>query len=97
MLLRTILDVDQETRRTLPKDALEAILRHLRPPDKGTIIGLKQVQIRPPIFRATVTTPVKKSYVQYIRNTIRTYSSYQGVPILVRTKKVHKRQRRNVS
>jgi GTP-binding protein len=96
-LLRTILDIDRESRRTLSADVLHAILKKLQPPDNGAVLNLRQIQVRPPVFRATVTASVKKSYMQYIRNTIRTFSSFQGVPILVRTKRVNGRSRRHVS
>lgn len=88
----TILAVDRETQRTLGKDIVLTILQHLRPPDNGEIVQLKQIQAHPVVFRALVTTAVKKSYIQYIRKTIRQYSSFPGVPILVRTKKVRKRR-----
>jgi len=91
-LKSVILDVDQEINRRLKKEVLQAILQSLQPPDNGEIVGLKQIQVRPPVFRVTVTTSVKKSYVHYIRNTIRHYSSFPGVPILVRTTKSRKRR-----
>jgi GTP-binding protein len=96
-LLRTIFDVNQETRRTLNNEVLNAILRSLHPPANGAVIDLEQLQIRPPIFKATVTAPVRKSYIQHIRNTIRAYCSYAGVPILVRTTRKTPRKRRHVS
>jgi predicted GTPase len=71
---------------------LQAILHNLKPPDDGEILAFRQIQTHPPVFRATVTTSVKKTYIQYIRNTIRHYSGFQGVPILVRTRKAGKRR-----
>lgn len=97
ILMRTILDIDRESRRTLSSDILHRILEKLQPPEKGAVLNLQQMQVSPPLFRATVTTSVKKSYIQYIRNTIRTYRSFQGIPILVRTKKVNERSRRHGS
>jgi GTP-binding protein len=96
-IMRTILDVDEQSRRSLDREVLRAIVQKLRPPQNGAITDLRQVRVRPPVFRATVTTPIKKSYVQYIRKTIRHYSSFTGVPILVKTKKVAGRKRRHVS
>jgi len=87
-LLNRIVGIDSENRKVANKDVLKNLAKNLQTPAGGEILNLKQIGTKPPIFRATLTTSVKENYIRYIRNSIRHYFGFEGVPILIKTKKV---------
>ena len=92
-LLSHILNIIRESKKVVDKDTLESIIKHLQSPTGGRILHLRQIKTQPLIFRATVTTNVKESYVRYLRNMLRNYFGFSGMPILIRTRVVKKRRR----
>ncbi len=93
MLLNHILNTIRESKKVVEKDTLETLTTHLQSPTGGHILHLRQIKTQPLIFRATVTTSVKESYVKYLRNMLRNSFGFSGVPILIRTRVVKKRRR----
>ncbi len=90
-LLTCVLDVCRENSKMADKNILKNLTKNLQPPRGGTLLNLKQIGAGPPIFRATLSTSIKDSYVKYIRRSIRHYFGFMGVPILIKTKVVGKR------
>ncbi len=91
-LLHCVLDIHRENSKIVDKNVLSNLAKNLKPPTGGVLFHLKQIGTRPPIFRATLSTSIKDSYVKYIRNSIRHYFGFSGVPILIKTKVVKQRQ-----
>lgn len=90
-LLNCVLNVYAENSKIVDKGVLSNIAKNLKPPQGGALLSMKQIGTRPPIFRATLSTRVKDRYIKYIRKSIRNYFGFSGVPILIKTKIVHKR------
>jgi GTP-binding protein len=84
-LMRKVLEIYRESSKIVEKSALEDMSRTLKPPPRGEIIRLKQIGHRPPVFQATITASVRESYIKYLRNTIRQYFGFAGIPIFIRT------------
>lgn len=84
-IVQKVLEIHKESDKTVSKRALDDITKTLQDPPGGEILKLRQVGRRPPIFRATLTSTVKESYIKYLRNTIRNYFSFAGIPILIKT------------
>jgi GTP-binding protein len=84
-LMRKVLEIYRESSKIVDKSALEDMSRTLKPPPRGEIIRLKQIGHRPPVFQATITASVRESYIKYLRNTIRQYFGFAGIPIFIRT------------
>jgi GTP-binding protein len=91
-LLTHILNTVRESKKVVDKETLMALAKHLQSPTGGHILHVRQLQTHPLVFRATVTTKVKESYVRYLRNTLRNYFGFSGVPILIKTRVVKKRR-----
>jgi GTP-binding protein len=87
-LMQKALEIYQESGKIVSKQVLEDMSRTLKPPPRGEIIKLKQIGQRPPVFQATLTTAVKESYIKYLRNTIRHYFGFAGIPVLIKTRKI---------
>ncbi len=92
-LVQKVLDIYKESDKTISKRVLDDIIENMKDPPAGEILKLRQVGRRPPIFRATLTTAVKESYIKYIRNMIRNYFGFAGIPILIKTD-IRKKYRR---
>lgn len=90
-LLRHVLDVQRENKKVVDKSVLKTVTANLRSPTGGRILHMRQLNAQPPTFRATVTTSVKESYIKYLRNTLRQYFGFSGVPIFIRTRVTRKR------
>jgi len=90
LLLNRVLEIDSENRKLADKKVLSSISKKLHPPPGGHLLNLKQIGTKPPVFRATLNKSVRESYTKYIRNTIRHYFGYVGVPILIKTKIIRK-------
>jgi GTP-binding protein len=86
VLMNRVVDIFVESNKIVEQDVLNTIIRNIQPPAGGEIIRLAQVGRRPPIFRATLATRVKEHYIKYLRNTLRNYFGFSGVPILIKTK-----------
>jgi GTP-binding protein len=84
-LMRKVLEIYRKSSKIVDKSALEDMSRTLKPPPRGEIIRLKQIGHRPPVFQATITASVRESYIKYLRNTIRQYFGFAGIPIFIRT------------
>lgn len=93
-LMSRVLDIDRESGKTVDQSTLDALTGSLKAPPDGAILKLRQTGSRPPIFEATVTTRVKESYIKYLRNQIRNYFGFSGIPILLRTALRGKTRRR---
>lgn len=94
-LLNCVLNIYSENNKVVDKDVLRNLIKNLQPPAGGDLLNLKQAGTKPPIFRATLSTSVKESYIKYIRNSIRQYFGFSGVPILIKTNIVKKGKRRH--
>lgn len=93
-LMQKVLEIYQESGKIVCKRVLEDMSKTLKPPPRGEILKLKQIGQRPPVFHATLTTPVKDSYIRYLRNTIRHYFGFTGTPILIKTNiRIRRRKR----
>jgi GTP-binding protein len=90
-LLNHVLYVNAENNKVADKNVLMNLAKNLQAPAGGELLNLKQTGIKPPIFRATLTISVKDSYIRFIRNSIRHYFGYKGVPILIKTNVVKRR------
>jgi GTP-binding protein len=86
LLLNKIHDVFTQGDRVIKASLLNEIAKNLKPPSGGAILKMTQVGKRPPIFRVTLTTSVNENYIKYLRNAIRNYFGFDGVPILIRTR-----------
>jgi predicted GTPase len=89
--MNRVVDIFVESNKVIEQDVLNTIVRNIQPPASGEIIRLAQVGKRPPIFRATLATRVKDQYIKYLRNTLRNYFGFNGVPILIKTKILKRR------
>jgi GTP-binding protein len=96
-LLQCITDIIREKKKTVEKKALQAILPRIQQPTGGELVHVRQTATDPPVFRATMTTSVKDNYIRYLRNTLRNYFGFSGVPILIKTRVIKHRGRLPVS
>jgi len=94
-LMQKILDIHQESSKIVSKRALDDMRTTLKPPPSGEVIKLRQIGQRPPVFRATLTSAVRESYIKYLRNTIRYYFGFAGIPILIKTNTTRRHRRRS--
>ncbi|HEX7319828.1 MAG TPA: ribosome biogenesis GTPase Der [bacterium] len=85
-LLNHIMHVYAELNKTADRQVLESIVPQIKPPPGGAINSIVQVGKKPPVFNVSTTVPVRESYLEYLRNFIRKYFGFTGVPILMRTK-----------
>jgi len=92
LLLNRVIAVYEEARKTVAKKILRIVTDNLQPPPDGQIYSLKQLQTTPPIFKVVVSTPLKESYIKYVRNTIRNYCGFQGTPVLIKTQVIKRRR-----
>ncbi len=90
-LIDRVLDIYSENRKVVDKNVLRTLTRNLQAPPGGELLHLKQVGSKPPLFNATLTTPVKENYIKYVRHSIRHYFGFSGVPLLIKTRVVKKR------
>jgi len=91
-LLKHILNTIHENKKVVDKETLRTFTTHLQSPTGGHLLHVRQIQTQPLIFRATVTTHVKESYIKYLRNMLRNYFGFSGVPLLIKTHVVKKRR-----
>ncbi len=84
-LLNIILNVHAEGGKLADKKVLSGLTERLKPPSPGEVLKLVQAGVRPPVFRLTLTKPVKEHYLRYVRHEIRRYFGYHGVPVLIKT------------
>lgn len=88
VLLHRVMDIYVERDKLVDKGVLCDIPEHLRQPSGGRFLKLTQIGRRPPVFKAMLSTPVNESYIQYLRNSIRNYFGFLGVPVLIKTQVV---------
>lgn len=91
-LLQSIVDVHSEFNKKVDAKTLNGLPSMLKPPPDGMVVKINQVGIKPPIFQIQTTTPLKENYIQYLRNSLRNYFGFKGVPILIKTKLVKSRR-----
>ncbi len=91
-LLNTCLNVHLEAGKVLDREALRAIPANLKPPPLGEVLKINQIKSRPPVFEVSITAEVGENYIKYLRNTIRNYFGFCGVPILIKTRIIKKRR-----
>lgn len=84
-LMRQVLNIYRESDKTVSQHVLDDITETLKPPPNGEVLKLRQVGRRPPIFQATISSSVKESYIKYLRNSIRNYLGFTGIPVLIKT------------
>jgi GTP-binding protein len=89
-LMQKVLEIYRESAKIVDKHVLSGMTKSLKSPPNGEIIGLKQIGHRPPVFRATLSASVKESYMKYLRNSIRNYFGFSGIPILIKTRIVRR-------
>ncbi|UCC12476.1 MAG: ribosome biogenesis GTPase Der [candidate division WOR-3 bacterium] len=96
-LLQSISDIIREKKKTVDKKVLQSIVSRIQQPTGGELVHVRQTATDPPVFRATMTTSVKDNYIKYLRNTLRNYFGFSGVPILIKTRVIKHRGRLSVS
>ncbi len=84
-LLQVIIDVYGELHKKADSKTLKDLPNSLKPPPDGQILKIVQRSVNPPQFRVQTTVQLKENYIQYLRNTIRDYFGFCGVPILIKT------------
>jgi GTP-binding protein len=94
MLMQKVLEIYRESGKIVSKKVLQEMSKTLKPPPGGEIVKLKQIGQRPPVFHATLTVKAKESYIQYLRNAIRHYFGFTGIPILIKTNARMRRAKR---
>jgi GTP-binding protein len=94
ILMSKVLDIYRENDKQVDKGALNDMSSSIKPPPNGEILRMKQIGTRPPVFQATITCTVKESYIKYLRNMIRHYFGFQGVPILMKTNVLRRTKKR---
>lgn len=92
-LMQKVMDIYEESKKITTPNTLDDITKTLKPPPNGEILMLRQIGQRPPVFQATLSSPVKESYIKYLRHMIRNYLGFTGIPVLIRTR-VRKKYRR---
>lgn len=85
MLLNCVMDIYSERDKVVDKGVLRDMHKNLRQPAGGRFLNLRQIGRKPPVFKATLSTSVKENYIKYLRNSIRNYFGFSGVPILIKT------------
>jgi GTP-binding protein len=93
-LMQKVLEIYQESGKIVSKQVLDDMSQTLKPPPRGEIVKLKQIGQKPPVFQATLTTAVKESYIKYLRNSLRHYFGFAGIPVLIKTRKIAHQLRR---
>ncbi len=93
-LMQKVLEIHRESGKIVSKQVLEQMTQTLKPPPGGEIMKLKQIGQRPPIFHATLTVRARESYIKYLRNVIRNYFGFSGIPILIKTSAKRSRRRK---
>ncbi|MBE0432738.1 ribosome biogenesis GTPase Der [candidate division WOR-3 bacterium] len=93
-LMSKVIDIHRESSKTVNQGLLDTMVASLKPPPDGALLKLRQTGMRPPIFEATISSRVKESYIKYLRNQIRNYLGFSGIPILIRTNVKGKRRHR---
>ena len=93
VLMNSVLDIFFESNKVVDQNILNNIVQNIHPPAGSKILKLKQIGKKPPIFTATLTDSVKESYIKYLRNSIRNYFGFKGVPILIKTKIIKKHKK----
>jgi len=91
-LMQRVLDIYRESDKAVSQRVLDDITETLKPPPNGEVLKLRQIGRRPPIFQATISSSVKDSYIKYLRNSIRDYLGFDGIPVLIKTN-IKKRRR----
>ncbi|MEO0094919.1 MAG: ribosome biogenesis GTPase Der [candidate division WOR-3 bacterium] len=84
-LLQVIIDVYSELNKKANTKTLKDLPDSLKPPPDGQILRITQTGINPPKFRVQTTIQLRENYIQYLRNTIRNYFGFSGVPIIIKT------------
>lgn len=84
-LMHQVLDIHRESDKAVSQQVLDDITETLKPPPNGEVLKLRQIGRRPPIFQATISSSVRESYIKYLRNSIRNYLGFTGIPVLIRT------------
>ncbi len=84
-LMDQVLAVHRESGKAVTQRVLDDMAETLKPPPNGEVLRVRQIGRRPPVFQAVITSSVKESYIKYLRNTLRNYLGYSGIPILIRT------------
>lgn len=87
-LLHRVMDIYVERDKLVDKGVLCDMPENLRQPSGGRFLELTQIGRRPPVFKAMLSTSVNESYIQYLRNSIRNYFGFHGVPVLIKTQVV---------
>lgn len=90
-LLDTVIAVKHERTKRISHKTIQSIIKNFQPPSDGALLTLKQIGTQPPLFLATVTVSVKAHYIKYLRNTLRHYFGFVGVPILIKTRIIKRR------
>ncbi|KPK63080.1 hypothetical protein AMJ83_08395 [candidate division WOR_3 bacterium SM23_42] len=85
-IMQKVIEIYRESAKMVDKRVLSDMAKSLKSPPNGEIIDLKQIGHRPPVFRATLSISVKESYMKYLRNSIRNYFGFSGIPILIKTR-----------
>ncbi|MEO0122815.1 MAG: ribosome biogenesis GTPase Der [candidate division WOR-3 bacterium] len=89
-LLQVIIDVYSELNKKASTKTLKDLPDSLKPPPNGRILKITQTDTNPPRFRVQTTVQLKENYIQYLRNTIRNYFGFSGVPIIIKTEQTRK-------
>ncbi|MEO0156641.1 MAG: hypothetical protein ABIL07_05960, partial [candidate division WOR-3 bacterium] len=84
-LLQVIIDVYSELNKKANTKTLKDLPDSLKPPPNGRILKITQTDTNPPRFRVQTTIQLRENYIQYLRNTIRNYFGFSGVPIIIKT------------
>jgi predicted GTPase len=84
-LMQKVLDIYDESNKKVSNNVLANMVKTLKPPPNGQMLNFQQIGQRPPVFKATLSTSVKESYIRYLRNALRDYFGFAGIPILIKT------------
>ncbi|MGB9720823.1 MAG: ribosome biogenesis GTPase Der [bacterium] len=84
-LLQGVIDVYTELNKTADKRILKKLPSILKQPPDGVILRISQIRTKPPLFQIQTTAALRENYIQYLRNSLRTYFGYAGVPLLIKT------------
>jgi GTP-binding protein len=93
-LMQKVLDIYDESNKKVSNNVLANMVKTLKPPPNGQMLNFQQIGQRPPVFKATLSTSVKESYIRYLRNALRDYFGFAGIPILIKTDVITKRRYR---
>ncbi len=87
-LMQAVINVYAEMNKKADSDTLKNILKMFRQPPDGAILKITQLRTNPPLFQVITTVNLKDNYIKYLRNSLRNYFGFSGVPILIKTKKI---------